>query len=227
MLSKSPFPFMIAHRGCSPENKVQGFLNAVVQGARMVECDVQLTKDRQAAVIHDKRVDRITKVKGRVCNMTMKDLALHDIPSITDVLNAMSKDIWIAIEIKPQDSMEQNMMLVDTIMENVKHRPNSIIISFDKGILLEVKNRDPHIHTGFLHGKFKWNNPFDICRSVGANSLWIHHFAIDAHLVANKTVPIVAWTVNDKRRCSYLTSLGVDGIVTDICPSHWNGFVSK
>ena len=60
---------MIAHRGDSmhfPENTSSSFLSAIEKGAQMIECDVQLSRDRVPVIIHDPSLDRTTNGKGKI-----------------------------------------------------------------------------------------------------------------------------------------------------------------
>jgi glycerophosphoryl diester phosphodiesterase len=59
-------PWVIGHRGASayaPENTVPAFRLAAEQGADYVEFDLQLTKDRKIAVLHDNSLERTTDVE--------------------------------------------------------------------------------------------------------------------------------------------------------------------
>ena len=50
-----------AHRGglgLRPESTLASFANGLEVGVRTLEMDVQITKDGQAAVTHDRKVDR-------------------------------------------------------------------------------------------------------------------------------------------------------------------------
>ena len=68
---------MIAHRGDSghrPENTLASFASALELGAELVELDVQLTRDGQMVVIHDVTLDRTTSGRGRVLDLTLKEV---------------------------------------------------------------------------------------------------------------------------------------------------------
>lgn len=74
-------PLIIAHRGSAgitPENTLQSFRQAVLDGADMFELDVQLTKDGQVVVIHDLTVNRTTDGVGRVSSLTFAELRKLD-----------------------------------------------------------------------------------------------------------------------------------------------------
>ncbi|MCJ8510249.1 glycerophosphoryl diester phosphodiesterase [Rhizobium lemnae] len=66
---------LIAHRGApllAPENTLPAIRAAAAQGARWVEVDVKLTRDRKPVIIHDDQVDRTTNGHGFVANMMLE-----------------------------------------------------------------------------------------------------------------------------------------------------------
>lgn len=71
-----------SHRGGSaeaPENTLHAFRNAVVQGTRMLELDVHLTKDRQVVVHHDASLLRTT---GRAASIV--ELEFSELPPLKE-----------------------------------------------------------------------------------------------------------------------------------------------
>src|SRR5689334_12883384 len=71
----------IAHRGGSalrPENTLLAFDHAASLGVDGFECDVQLSRDGEAVVIHDPTVDRTTDGTGAVKDLTADELARLD-----------------------------------------------------------------------------------------------------------------------------------------------------
>ena len=70
-------PLIIAHRGGSleaPENTVGSIVHAVHAGSDWQEIDVQLSRDGQAVVLHDDRLERTTSGSGRVAKRDLADL---------------------------------------------------------------------------------------------------------------------------------------------------------
>jgi glycerophosphoryl diester phosphodiesterase len=68
---------IFAHRGYSAvysENTLQSFIEAGKAGADGIELDVQLTKDGEAVVIHDEKVDRTTNGRGYVKDYTFEEI---------------------------------------------------------------------------------------------------------------------------------------------------------
>lgn len=70
--------FIFAHRGSAgthPENTMEAFLAAEMDGADGIELDVQLTADGEIVVIHDLTVDRTTNGSGFVNELTFNELS--------------------------------------------------------------------------------------------------------------------------------------------------------
>jgi len=69
---------LVAHRGESadyPENTLLAMRSALQAGGNFLECDIQLSRDRQAMVIHDSRMGRTTtNQQGRVWDYTAQQL---------------------------------------------------------------------------------------------------------------------------------------------------------
>jgi len=69
---------LVAHRGESadyPENTLSAMQAALAAGVKFLECDIQLSRDGQAMVVHDSRMGRTTSVKeGRVWDYSAAQL---------------------------------------------------------------------------------------------------------------------------------------------------------
>ena len=76
-----------------------------------IECDVQRTRDGQAAVFHDAELDRLTSVSGPLSAHTAEELgrivlsgSTDTIPTLRAVLDQLSGRVPVLIEIKSQRS---------------------------------------------------------------------------------------------------------------------------
>lgn len=109
---------LIAHRGLSagaPENTDASFGLAIVKGLRNIELDVQLTSDDVPVVIHDSTIDRTTDGRGRVADLSLRELQLLDagawfdakfagekMMTLTDVLDKYADLAHLHIELKSE-----------------------------------------------------------------------------------------------------------------------------
>ena len=103
-----PRPLAFAHRGGAahaPENSWRAFEHAVGLGYGYLETDVQATADGVLIAFHDRTLDRLTGQPGRVCRLTLKEIAgariggTEPIPVLEDVLGAWP-DVRFNIDVK-------------------------------------------------------------------------------------------------------------------------------
>ena len=103
-----PGPLAFAHRGGAahePENSWRAFEHAVGLGYEYLETDVQATADGVLIAFHDRTLDRVTGQPGRVCRLTLKEIAgariggTEPIPLLEDVLAAWP-DVRFNIDVK-------------------------------------------------------------------------------------------------------------------------------
>lgn len=112
---------LCAHRGAMethPENTLPALQEAVTLGAQMIEFDIQLTKDSVMVVMHDDHVDRTTKGKGNVSDLTYKYVRSLDagikksekfkgtlIPTFEEVLEVMPQNVWLNCHLKGDEAV--------------------------------------------------------------------------------------------------------------------------
>jgi len=103
-----PGPLAFAHRGGAahaPENSWRAFEHSVGLGYGYLETDVQATADGALIAFHDRTLDRVTGQPGRVCRLTLKEIAgariggTEPIPLLEDVLAAWP-DVRFNIDVK-------------------------------------------------------------------------------------------------------------------------------
>ncbi len=103
-----PGPLAFAHRGGAahaPENSWRAFEHAVGLGYEYLETDVQATADGVLIAFHDRTLNRVTGRPGRVCRLTLKEIAgariggTEPIPVLEDMLAAWP-DVRFNIDVK-------------------------------------------------------------------------------------------------------------------------------
>ncbi|WP_426939138.1 glycerophosphodiester phosphodiesterase [Pseudarthrobacter sp. S3] len=118
-------PLVFAHRGASAafaEHTRAAYLQAIADGADGVECDVHLTRDQHAVLLHDANLDRTSDGTGPVADRTLAELRLLDfsswkgaripeeygarseqfltLPELLNILRGVGRPIGLAIEFK-------------------------------------------------------------------------------------------------------------------------------
>lgn len=170
-INNFPIPLFIAHRGCSaryPENTLAGFKGAIDAGAHMIELDINLSKDRQLVVIHDKTVDRTTDGTGAVSALTLTQLSRLDagswfdprfnaerLPTLARVLDLAKGHLMVNIEIKseafeshgPEDAVERQVL---DLIRHKKMLDDVLVSSFEWQVLENFRKLAPDVALGLL-----------------------------------------------------------------------------
>ena len=71
------YAMIIAHRGdwrYAPENSIRGFERCIQSGFDAIEVDIRMTKDSVLVIMHDETVNRTTNGKGKVSDLTLKEI---------------------------------------------------------------------------------------------------------------------------------------------------------
>jgi glycerophosphoryl diester phosphodiesterase len=145
-------PIIAGHRGlCTePENTLRAFRSAIALGIDMVEFDVRVTKDKVPVVVHDDDVYRTTNGKGKVHEMTLKDIKQLDagggekVPTLQEVIDLVKGKAKFVIELKSYNCLKPVARLVkqNGIVDD------SIVISFGHIMAKWFKKLVPKIKTG-------------------------------------------------------------------------------
>ena len=157
-----------AHRGFSrvaPENTMYAFEAALDSGADYIELDVQLTKDAQLVVFHDKTIERTTDGKGKIGDYTYDELQQFSAGSwfgknnefadakivlLSDVLENFSNDINFNIEIKDIGNVKLAAEKTAELIEEYGIENSCYVTSFSYNALKYVKKADSDIKTGII-----------------------------------------------------------------------------
>ena len=133
-------PLVYAHRGASgafAEHTRAAYLQAIADGADGVECDVHLTRDQHAVLLHDATLDRTSNGTGPVAERTLAELRELDfsswkgaripeiygakseqlltLPELLDILRTAGREIGLAIEFKHPSPYQ--LKLEDRVLE--------------------------------------------------------------------------------------------------------------
>lgn len=234
--------WVIAHRGASneaPENTMAAFRRAVDAGAGFIETDLQLSRDARLVAIHDDTLDRTTNAHGPVSAKTLRELQQLDagawfsgggahgankesfagqrIPTLDEVLAfGREHDIGVYLEMKTPAVSGAEHTLVGALRASGEI-VRTIVMSFDPGVLAQVRTSEPLIVTGYLCDK---PAPDAVQRAMdtGARQLLPRRDYVTRELVeeAHKSdLKVVTWTVNDPAQAKELVGIGVDGIITN------------
>lgn len=216
-----------------PENTLPSFLQAVSEGAQMIELDVIHTADGELAVIHDDTVDRTTDGTGCVGDHTLAELQALDagygtslegtgvvIPTLDEVLAAV--DVPVNVEIKTHDDASCPASDLDGLAQDVvaaiagdTAEREIVVSSFNFDVLVAVQQLDATIYLGYLtmlytDAQAAADQGFD-----GLNVFGALYGAAELQTILDAGLEANVWTINDPTVMEGLLGAGVSIFITD------------
>jgi len=234
---------IIAHRGESfdaPENTLAAINLAWGRKVKAVEIDIQLTKDDEIIVLHDKNTLRISGERKIVEKSSLEELKRLDagshkdskwgderIPPLNEVLKTVPPDGKLIIEIKSDKRILKK--LKEELSRSELKNSQIEIIAFNEHLLALAKSQMPDYKMLWLLDLdffwpwwICWINELKIIRKVKKLKLngvdvWAGRLLTRGFIEKFKDAGLLvyAWTVNDKHKALQLMEFGVDGITTD------------
>jgi len=225
---------VLGHRGASgyaPENTLEAFKLAMDMGADGFELDVHLSKDGELVVIHDETVDRTTDGTGFVGEMTLAELKALDasnhkeaykgakIPTLAEVYDLIRDTNHIVnVEIKTDNifypQLEEKVLALE---KEMGMEGRIVYSSFNHYTVKKIRALAPDAQIGMLFGDVLVE-PYDYCKSVGANLLHPSKANLNVPGFAEKAkeagLGMNVWTVNEVEYMEKCLACGA-GIVTN------------
>ena len=231
------YPLVIAHRGgadLAPENTLAALRNAVALGADAAEIDVRLSRDGEAVLMHDRRVDRTTTGTGVVGTLTLEQLRALDagswfgpqfvgepVPSLEEVFQALPADFKVYVEMKARGPACWALARrVVGIIRRCRRWDSAMVASFNPMAMALVRALDPRIVRGYIWSgdhpmplRARWLSPL-------VDPLW---YAPDRRTLTPRLLsrlhsmgkPVAAWDLDTGTDMEQLREMGLDGAVTD------------
>lgn len=221
---------LLGHRGgrgegWPAENSLAAFQRALDEGADGVELDVRQCASGEVVVLHDPSLTRVSDGADRrpVHAVRRQDLPLlagglpvADLESALDLLHGKI----VNVEVKAD--APGRVALVRAVVRAVRRarRADVVLSSFDPMVVLASAAVAPQIPRAMLVGartpRLATGLPLALRRAIVAAHL------DDATITAPRVerlhragLRVVAWTVNDPVRASWLHRAGVDWLITD------------
>lgn len=159
-------PYVMAHRGNNvlcPENTIASFKQALIDGADILETDLQISKDGIFMCIHDGTIDRTTNGKGLVSDYTLAELKNFSayygreqfldekIPTLVELAAILPENVALALELKTDRFLEEEIcrQLIQ-ILDDTGIRNRTFVISFSKERVLTVHKLAKDIPAGLI-----------------------------------------------------------------------------
>ena len=228
---KNKTPVAIAHRGGSNsgiENTMEAFENAINMGFKIIETDIQITKDKKLVVFHDLTLDRLTNTKGLVKDKTwnelkkIKILGKYSIPLLSDIF-----DKWPKIKINIDPKNDECIDYLISFLREYNYFEKICIGSFSGKRLQRLRKEfGPKLCTSagpFEVLKLKLFSLINLSISIDANCVQVplKYYGIniiDKNFIKfcqSQNLMVHVWTINDILEIERLLDLGVNGIISD------------
>lgn len=230
-------PRVIGHRGAAaeaPENTLAGLRQAHASGARFVEFDVKLTRDRVPILCHDERLERTSDGTGLVRDRTLDDLQRLDagswfdrrfagerIPTLDQALDlCLDLGLGLNLEIKPCPGRERET--AEIALDHLRRRwpasaPTPLVSSFAEASLDAARALAPDLPRGFLATRLPRDWPARV-RDLGCTTVnlgWQRLTRPEIDAVRGAGFQVLVYTVNDVLRARRLMDWGVAAVITD------------
>ena len=225
--SSKKVPLIIGHRGAKghiTENTLPSIKKALELGVDGIEIDVFICKSGELVVFHDKKLDRLTNVKGYIENLeydSIKKISVkgkYKIPTLNEVVELIDRKAILNIELKGSGTAEPTHKLLTPILKQKKRMADQFIISSFNWDELEIFYKlNQKVSIAILTG----SDPLDalpIAKKLNAIAINPNFRALDLKNVKkihNEGYKVFPYTINNPRDIEEILKMKVDGIITD------------
>lgn len=238
-------PLVIAHRGNSsaaPENTFASFESALLAGATLIECDVQMTADGHLVVIHDPTLDRTSDRTGDVRAMTLAQVQAADVSfpasfgstfspqrtsTLGEVLDFLKGRAKVLLEIKkessrPDDDAYERRVAAEILRSGYRLSPDLktdiALLSFSTAILGRLAEILPEAPRGHLFYRDPEAHLFEAAERVGASFIMPEKGHLSPSLLQqarDRNLGVATWVCDDPVEFDQLSTLDLLGIGTN------------
>ncbi|KEQ17290.1 glycerophosphodiester phosphodiesterase [Endozoicomonas numazuensis] len=229
---------LTAHRGIpskAPENTLSGIRLAAQLGARWVELDTQLSKDRIPVIMHDESLDRTTNGTGLLREKTLDQLRMLDtgewykadysgelFPILEEALEECKRlNLTLNLELKLYPGSDPEALaerVIELIQETEFPLDKLLLSSFSGDALIRCRELMPDVRRGFISDRtdFSLNQTLN---EIEPYSIHLDHRILTPEIardIKGTGVVLAIWTLNEPEKAEYFFNMGVDNIITDM-----------
>lgn len=151
-----------------PANTRESIAKAISDGGDGVEMDIQLSKDDQVVVFHDKELDKKTNCSGHLRDFTLREITAcdfngdyprienhtHHIDALSDILNMLdtiAQGKWIYLNVKPcpsGDRKSYNEVMSSALVQLIRQHQittRAIVETSDMELLQMIAAKDAEV----------------------------------------------------------------------------------
>ncbi|OCH76551.1 hypothetical protein A6E14_09100 [Vibrio genomosp. F10] len=219
--------YVTSHRGGGfkhPENSEAGILYSISLGVKSTEIDVQITKDGQIVVFHDRDLGRMLGDPLLIEHSTYADIVEAyqkkgrvPPPLLTQLLDNYAQDIEFNIELKRYNQSLDLAVAMARLLPN--YQQAMIVSSLDVELLTHLMSQLKHSRPENLRyaliyaasvGEISLERDVDM---LMVSEQWLEPWRIIE--IQQRQQEVLVWTINNPAAMRRLLLLGVDGIITD------------
>ena len=242
--------FTIAHRGDSgayPENTILAISKAFENSADIIEMDVQITKDQNLVLFHDRDMMRITNESKQIADFTLNELKQKDmgiwkgkqfegiyIARFRDILTQIPSKASFIVEVKPQKiHLEDNFNLERLILEELddvgRNLGNGYISVRSEESFEWITSNSSKYPVALMQKKRGIDEYHKILKAYGikiAQIRWRNYSQTDINELKSIGCKIMAFYGDEQKEWDQLIDFGVDGIFTNY-PSNLHKYLNS
>jgi glycerophosphoryl diester phosphodiesterase len=221
------------HRGNpGPENTLEGFSQAWIDGIRHFETDIHCTSDGVLVLAHDSDISRLTGQRKEIKDISWEELQEHKIDgefewTTLDELHTQYDQVQISVDIKSDHALEPFLQWAEG-----KNLSNYIVGSFSTQRVTRVRQALPTLTTALTSKEILFS-------AAGLGQLLPLHSAKRVAMVPPRfrgikiltrsffdfcsihSIDINVWTINSDEELNQIRHLPISGIITD----HYRRFI--
>ncbi len=213
---------LFAHRGWSArhdENSRAAFTAAAATRADGCECDVRLSADGHVLVCHDADLRRWGGSRVPLSRRRAAEAQADGLPLLEEVLDILAHRTLL-IELKPHGTADHTRALVEQTIATVRRQraeDRCALLCFALHPLDLARRLAPDLrrvrNVGRIPTDPRWADQHRDCWAVDGD----HHLleAPAVHLLRERGVAVLAYTVNTRRDADRCRRLGLTGIISD------------
>lgn len=232
-----PYPLWLAHRGAgrlAPENTLAAFRLGAGFGYRAFECDVKLSQDGEAFLLHDDTLDRTTSGAGSPAAQDWAQLARLDagawhgpayaaepLPRLAQIATfCRANGCALNIEIKPcpgEEARTGAAVAREAARLWAGQALPPLLSSFKPEALAAARDAAPALPRALLLDEI-WAGWLDTAAALEVVAVITNWRLMDRALIEqlhSRGWRALVYTVNDAAVAQRLIDDGIDGLITD------------
>lgn len=231
-----PYPLWLAHRGAgklAPENTLAAFRTGAGFGFRAFECDVKLSRDGEAFLLHDDTLERTTSGQGSPADIEWAQLARLDaggwhsppyaaepLPRFAQIAafcQANARMLNVEIKPCPGDEARTGAAVAREAARLWAGALPPLLSSFKPEALAAARDAEPALPRALLLDTL-WDGWPETAEALGVAAVITNWRLMDRALIERlhgRGWRALVYTVNDAAVAERLIADGIDGLITD------------